>query len=113
MTSPTGHNNLLIKDVNMTNVFAPLNGEWVLKQVKSNRSRSTPRYYTVLQQLREGSMSPDEFNATMRDLVNFLVYSSDPSRITREHIGYWVLGFLIAFAVLCFFLYKSFWQGVD
>ncbi len=114
---PTGYNNLLVKNVNMTNILLPYQGEQVL--VSPTGSALTelglrkPHYYTVLKLVRAGSMSPEEYNQTMTDLVNFLVYASDPTRSQREYAGIWVIGFLIFLGILAFFLKKAYWKDVE
>lgn len=110
---PTGYNNLLTPDVNMMNIFAAFQGEQALlpNAVKKEGFRK-PHYYTLLELVRAGSMTPGEFNKTMTDLVNFLVYASDPHAAERESLGYWVLGFLAILFVLAFFLKKAYWKDV-
>lgn len=114
---PTGFNNLIQKDVNMTNIFYPYQGEQVLtekKQLKVSplRKMHKPSYYTVLTLIHAGSMTPAEFDRTTTDLVNFLVYVSEPNRAYRESLGWWVLGFLAVLALLAYFLYKEYWKDV-
>lgn len=115
---PTGYNNLLMKDVNMLNVFATYQGDQVLTEegketLKENQYYGKPHYYTVLKLVRSGSMTPEEFDQTTTDLVNFLVYASDPEKAKREYLGLWVLVFLFIFIVLTYFLKKAFWKDVE
>lgn len=115
---PTGYNNLVMKDVNMMNVFVAFQGEQVLTErgkelLKNNHFFSTPHYYTALELVKSGSMTPEEFDRTMTDLVNFLVYASDPGKIHRENIGIWVLLFLGILAVLAYLLKKVYWEDVE
>ena len=59
----------------------------------------SPIAYSVLKLETQGSMTPEEFDQTMTDLVNFLVYASDPESLHRKAIGWWILGFLIIFVL--------------
>lgn len=113
---PTGYNNLLITN-NMINVFAPMQGQQELtasgeKALSQATTFSKPHYYSVLELIKSGSMSPEEFNQSMTDLVNFLVYASDPERHTHQYIGYWVISFLILLAILAYILKRLYWKQV-
>ena len=59
-----------------------------------------------------GSLVPGEFRSAARDLVNFLVYASEPAQLQRYSIGVWVLAFLALFFVLTRLLYKEYWKDV-
>lgn len=111
---PTGYNNLLMPNVNMMNVFAPLQGQQALVESKQtiygHMGLRKPHYYTVLKLVKAGSMTPEQFNQTMTDLVNFLVYASDPHKAARESLGYWVMGFLLIFLVVAYLLKKAYWK---
>ena len=48
----------------------------------------------------------------MLDLVNFLVYLSEPAQLKRQQIGFWVLVFLLLFFVVAYLLKKEFWKDV-
>ena len=48
----------------------------------------------------EGSMSKEEFDNSMKDLVNFLGYAAEPARITREKNGVFVILFFIVFTAV-------------
>lgn len=116
---PTGYNNLLQKDVNMTNILAPYQGQQALTEfgqewlsAKHSFFSRKPPYYRVLVRVKSGSMSQEDFDATMTDLVNFLAYASEPKRVEREHIGFWVLLFLAILFVFAYFLKKSYWKSL-
>ena len=113
---PTGYNNLLVKDVNMTNIFLAYQGEQVLTEkgelVLQANGYSRPHYYSLLKLVKAGTMTPGEFDRTMTDLVNFLVYASDPGSVHRERLGIWVLLFLAVLFVLAYLLKKAYWKDV-
>jgi ubiquinol-cytochrome c reductase cytochrome c1 subunit len=48
----------------------------------------------------------------LQDLVNFLVYVSEPAQLQRLKLGKYVIAFLIALSVLLYFLKKEFWKDV-
>ncbi len=81
---PWGVNNRVFKDVGMPHVLDPL----------------------------EQELGPEEFEAAVGDLVNFMTYMSEPSRLTRESMGIWVLLFLALLMVPVYLLNKEFWKDV-
>lgn len=115
---PIGTNNLLIDNVNMPNPFIGLQGEQELIVNKKELfleplpfTRKLP-YYTVLQLTRAGSVPPDEFDKMTRDLVNFLVYASEPKKYTRETLGMWVLIYIAIAFILIYLLKRIFWKQI-
>lgn len=115
---PTGSNNLLSPDINMPNLFLAVQGEQVLIEPKKSDLQhhwgSPPlRYFQVLKATSPGSMSSEEFDQTMRDLVNFLTYASEPSKVESERIGWWVMGFFAILTILAFLLYREYWKDID
>lgn len=73
---PFGANNLLVPEVAMPNVLAPL-------QV-------------------EGAMSQQQFEHTLEDLVTFLVYVGEPVQLVRYRMGLKVLAFLILILLVAY-----------
>jgi len=61
---------------------------------------------------RPGAMQPGQFRRAARDLVNYLVYVSEPAQLVRYKIGIWVLVFLTVLFVLSYGLYKEYWKDV-
>lgn len=113
---PTGYSNLLAKEVNMPNIFLPYQGEQVLtargKALLADPGFTKPHYYSVLELVRSGSLSPEQFDQRMTDLVNFFVYASDPGYSDRIRIGIWVALFLLLFFIVAFLLKKVYWKSV-
>ena len=62
--------------------------------------------------IEPGEMNPGEYRGAMRDLVNFLAYAGEPSRIERQALGFWVVLFLVVLALILRALYKEYWQDV-
>jgi len=111
-----GSNNLLVKNSVMTNILLTYQGEQVLtpkgEALLKQHGWRKPSYYSVLELVKAGSMSPEQYNETIRDLVTFFVYAADPNRIAHQHLGLWVLGFLLVLLVLVYYLKKAYWQDV-
>jgi len=59
-----------------------------------------------------GSLSEEEYDVVVRDLVNFLDYAAEPVKLERQSMGLKVILFLLAFFVLTYFLKKEYWRDI-
>ncbi len=110
---PYGVNNALFPDVGMPHVLANLQG--MQKAVYAEPQGEAEAGHGALERLellRPGSMTPEEYDAMVRDLTNFLTYAGEPSRLERRQLGVYVLIFLGVFLVLTYLLKKEFWKDV-
>jgi ubiquinol-cytochrome c reductase cytochrome c1 subunit len=115
---PYGVNNVIFKDVGMPHVLAGLQGvcavepelgvEPVVDPLSGNivKSSGCSEYAT------EGTLSPAEYDEAIYDLVNFLEYVGEPSRIQSEALGRNVLIFLLFLLVFVYFLNKEYWRDI-
>jgi ubiquinol-cytochrome c reductase cytochrome b subunit len=60
----------------------------------------------------KGTMSAEEFDQAVYDLVNYLEYLAEPMAEKRKAIGYWVLGFLLILFVFVYFLNREYWRNI-
>jgi ubiquinol-cytochrome c reductase cytochrome c1 subunit len=107
-TKPLGTNNLIFKDVGMPNVFWQLQGEQKAvytdvdgQQVVEKLALETP-----------GTLSEEQFDIMVNDMVNFLAYVGEPVKMERERMGKYVLFFLAMFFVIAYLLKKEYWKDV-
>lgn len=110
---PTGVNNTVFPMVAMPNVLEPLQG--VQQRVCGDTQEAGHEgdgSACHLELVREGSMSPDEFERAMFDLTNFLAYVGEPSRLKAEALAPKVLIFLFVFAVVAYLLKREYWRDV-
>jgi cytochrome c1 len=63
-------------------------------------------------QISPGAQNTVQYDATVRDLVNFLVYVGEPAGQSRKHIGAIVLFVLSILFVLAYALKKVYWKDV-
>ncbi|NOS88471.1 MAG: cytochrome c1 [Methylococcaceae bacterium] len=105
--SPTGVNNTIFADTAMPNPLWQLQGEQVTEIRKTIYGEQTE---LVLQE--PGTLSEEEFDVFVNDLVGFLVYVGEPVQLERERIGKYVLLFLGLFLVIAYLLKKEYWQDV-
>ncbi|WP_231865918.1 cytochrome c1 [Legionella fallonii] len=100
---PFGVNNLLVPNVAMPNILESLMGQQIL--VKDSE---THRDSLLL--VKQGEMLPIDFDSSLRDLVTFLVYVSEPARLIRYRIGVFVVLFLIFFFIVVYCLNQIYWR---
>lgn len=60
----------------------------------------------------QAEQSAVQYDATVRDLVNFLVYVGEPSAQSRKNIGIVVLFVLGLLFILAYMMKKAFWKDV-
>ncbi len=104
-TRPTGWNNLVYEKVAMPHVLWTLQGEQVLKV-----DAKTETHRLVLD--KPGSLTLAEYDQTIADLVNYLVFMSEPYKERDKHLGLLVLAFLGLMFVLSYYLKKEFWKDI-
>ena len=114
---PTGWNNTVYPNVAMPHVLWQLQGEQVLTtKVQSiplgSKGEVEKREEQKLVLEKAGSMKPAEYDRMVGDLVNFLVYVSEPSRQFRVELRIYVLLFLGVLFVLAYLLKKEYWKDV-
>lgn len=112
--STMGYNNLLLPNSAMPAVLSDLSGVYVLAKqpVPIIGVRHAKHWYAYLEQDKAGSLSPELYSYYVLDLVNFLDYVAEPYRAQREALGWKVLLFLVAFAVVAYKLYKAYWRKI-
>ncbi len=112
--SPTGVNNLYLAGTSMPHVLWELQGfqNAVFVEGEPNAEGIAPQVFERFETATTGSMSADEYDAFVRDTVNFLEYIGEPIRSTRRVLGVWVLMFLGFFLIIAMMLKKQIWKDV-
>ena len=113
-TRPTGVNNALFHNVSMPHVLWELQGwqEPVYKTVHDAIGEEK-QVVAGMKLVEPGSMSEQQYDNMLRDLVSFMVYLSEPIAAKRKAMGIWVLLFLLAFAGLAYALKREYWKDID
>lgn len=110
---PFGVNNMLFKDVAMPHVLWELQGfQRPVYKTIVHEGGTKSMVIESLEQDSEGKYTPDAYEQTVYDLVNFLVYLSEPAKLLRQKIGIWVIIYLLSFLVLAYLLKKEYWKDV-
>ncbi len=105
---PLGTNNAVFKDVGMPNVLWQIQGLQKPLFKKENGQKIIDKLIAI----EPGTMSPDEFDQFVNDLVTFLVYVGEPHQLERVRMGKYVLLFIFMFIVIAYLLKKEYWKDV-
>jgi len=121
---PFGVNNKVFKDVGMPHALLDLQGlqecaPGPVHAANGGIKRDPLTREAILEDdcgsynlLTEGSMSPEEYDAAVYDLVNFLTYVAEPMAEDRERIGIYVLLFLAFLFIWVWLLNREYWKGI-
>jgi len=115
----TGWNNTVFPNVGMPHVLGDLQGERVRKEepVLRDGKEVGDGHGGVLKRVtfetvRPGSQTAIEYDRTVRDLVNFMVWMGEPVQVKRKQLGLFVLIAIGILIVLSYLLYKEYWKDV-
>lgn len=100
-TTASGWNNAVFDKVAMPHVLYELQGE----QVMNHETHA-------LEMVKPGKLSPDEYDAFVADLTNYMAFMAEPAKQQRKHTGIWVLLFLGVLLVLAIKLKKAYWKDI-
>lgn len=105
---PFGTNNIVLKGASMPHVLAGLQGS----QVATYSKHEDKLVFAGFKSVQAGTLSAEEYDTTVRDLVNFMAYVAEPIKLERQRIGVYVLIFLAFFFVLASLLKKEYWKDI-
>ena len=106
-TRPTGWNNTVFPAVGMPHVLWELQGEQRLVHAEGE-AHAAPK----LQLEKPGQLSAQEFDSQVGDLVAFLQWMGEPAQFKRQHLGLFVMAFLLVMTYLAYRLNSAYWKDV-
>lgn len=110
---PFGSNNIAFKDVGMPNVLWELQGgQKAVFREEVDADGVPTQVFDHFEKVSEGSMTTEEFDQAMNDLVTFMEYVGEPVKLERQSLGWKVILFLLIFLVVSYALKKEFWKDV-
>lgn len=123
---PWGVNNKVFPNVGMPNVLVGLQGRQVvgckqIQVVEDGKKQydpltGAPLTHEACDQLtivpNSGSLSPEQFDEKIKNLVTFLAYSANPVKLQHQRIGAYVLLYLAFFFVFAYLLKREYWKDV-
>jgi len=109
---PTGANNLALATTAMPDVLSPLEG--LKRAVFKNEqiAGATQPVFDHFETVVAGSLTREQYESFVRDIVNFLDYVGAPEQVHRRALGVWVVLFLLLFTWLAWLLKKEYWKDV-
>lgn len=114
-TRPTGWNNMVLPNAAMPHVLWQLQGVRGVKMVEVEDEHDPSKKemkFGGFEQLTPGTMSAQEFDSNVADLVGYLSWMAEPTQATRKRLGVWVVLFMSLFALLAWRLNASYWKEV-
>jgi ubiquinol-cytochrome c reductase cytochrome c1 subunit len=114
-TRPTGWNNMVLPNVAMPHVLWQLQGVRTARFVEETDPHDEHKKvhkFAGFEQVKPGTMSEQEYDTNVADLVAYLDWMAEPAQNTRKQLGVIVLLFLSLFAFLAWRLNESYWKNV-
>jgi len=110
---PTGMNNLVFADVGMPHVLWEKQGlQKAVFKTEKGTDGNEKHVFEKMEMVQAGTMSVEEYDAYVGDLVNFMVYMGEPVQLERRSMGVYVLIFLFVFAIVAYMMKKEYWKDV-
>ncbi len=100
-TTPSGWNNIVFDKVAMPHVFYQQQGEQILNHETH-----------ALELVKPGRLNPEEYNAFVADLTNYMAFMAEPAKSQRKSLGIWVLVFLGILLVLAKKIKAAYWKDI-
>jgi ubiquinol-cytochrome c reductase cytochrome c1 subunit len=107
-----GVNNQVFPNVGMPHVLEPLQGTPRLAFESKMVDGEMVERPIGIKTDGNGLLNEEEYDTAVRDLVNFLEYTGEPTRLKSESIGRYVLAFIVIFFVFALLLKKEYWRDV-
>lgn len=108
----TGWNNLVFPSVGMPHVLWELQGARLAIFDNVDVRGQNTQVFKGWETVSPGTMSPQEYDQAVGDLVNFLQWMGEPAQNTRIRVGVGVLIFLGIFILIAWRLNAAFWKDV-
>jgi len=106
---PTGVDNIVLPGTAMPHVLWELQG---VNDAVFSTDASGAEHFEHFEPGIPGELSREDFDAVVRDIVNFLDYISEPMQLERRALGLRVIAFLLLFLVLAYLLKREIWSDV-
>jgi ubiquinol-cytochrome c reductase cytochrome c1 subunit len=108
-----GVNNTVFNNVAMPHVLWELQGFMKpVYETHTDAAGNERKTITGMEQAMAGAQSAEEYDETVRNLVNFLSYVGEPIQVERQRLGVYVLIFLGILLVFVYLLKKEYWREV-
>ena len=112
-TKATGVNNLVLPGTAMPHVLWELQGmQQAVWEGHTDAQGNVQKQFKAFEPTMPGKLTAEQYDAWVRDTVNFLAYIGEPVQVRRQALGYAVIAFLVFFTLLAYALKKEYWKAV-
>jgi len=111
-TKATGWNNLVFPSVGMPHVLWELQGDREPVFETRTEHGHEAKVFKGWKQVSPGTMTPQQYDEAVADLVGFLQWMGEPAQQQRVRVGVWVLLFLAGFTVVAWRLNAAYWKDI-
>ena len=114
----SGTNNLVLPNASMPHVLWELQGlqkgDFEVTEIDGvvTDHFGEPAHFEGFEQVQQGTLSAEEYDQFVRDLVNFLDWAGTPEQLDRQRIGIWVMIFLFVFLIFAYLLKVEIWKDI-
>lgn len=108
-TRPTGWNNLVFPNVGMPHALWELQGS---REPVWEEDGHGGHKLAGWKQITPGSMTPEAYDKTVGDLVNYLQWMGEPAQDKRVSLGMAVVAFLLVLSFVTWKLNQAYWRDV-
>jgi ubiquinol-cytochrome c reductase cytochrome c1 subunit len=109
---PFGVNNAVFPSVGMPHVLQELQGTPAKTYETRLVDGESKQVYVGIKTDGSGELSTEEYDRAVADLVNYLEYVGEPTKLESRKLGVKVMVFLLIFFVLAYLLKKEYWKDV-
>ena len=111
-TKATGWNNLAFPNVGMPHVLWEMQGVRRPIFEEHQESGHKVQVFKGWEQVTPGTMTPQQYDQAMADLVGYLQWMGEPAQTQRVRLGLFVMLFLLGFMYIAWRLNASFWKDI-
>jgi ubiquinol-cytochrome c reductase cytochrome c1 subunit len=106
---PTGVDNTVLPGTAMPHILWKLQGT---QRAVFAEGEHGAQVFEGFEVATPGELDAEQYDAVVRDIVNFLDYIGEPMKRQRQQLGIWVIGFLFVFLLMAYALKKEIWKDV-
>lgn len=113
-TRPVGVNNLVLPGASMPHVLWELQG-WQGKAeapAEGEHHEGGHGKHSPFTTIEPGTLSSEEYDKVVGDLVNFMAYAAEPGRTARQSLGIKAIAYLLVLLAFAYLLKKEYWRDV-
>ncbi len=108
----TGWNNLAFPSVGMPHVLWELQGNRAPVYKTVSEHGHDVNVFSGWKQLTPGTMSAEQYDEAVGDLVGYLQWMAEPAKNTRIRVGFGVMMFLLLMALFAWRLNAAYWKEI-